>query len=131
MANDVYETPSSELSDGPDPIEFNFGTLNIWRKIYLILVWLSTLGLIAIMLLGASETSDGLGTGLIVLICAIPLAITYWTHWAICKREKGHLLALAIINLFPGLNLIGCLIMVWIRSVSVKEIERNEAQNTV
>jgi hypothetical protein len=52
------------------------------------------------------------------------LGYAYWTQWAIVKRNVSHITTLAILNLIPGGNIIGCLIMFSIRGVTVNELKR-------
>lgn len=126
--SDVYQIPKANLEEGRATLKANFKSLNFWRKLYLVLNWLFALGLIVgwFFLMIASDQDTGqqsLDVIVSAVLGAMILGFTIWTHWAIVKRRVGHLTAITILNLIPFGNILGCLIMLSIRRVTVKEHE--------
>lgn len=101
------------------PKDFPYDTLNTWRKAYLLLNWLATAfpALILISVAGSYGMKYGLAA-LVVAIAAIAFAI--WIHLAVCNRKVGQLTAIAIISLL-SFNIIGFIIILWIRKISKVE----------
>ena len=93
-----------------------YDTLNSWRKAYLLVNWLVTTipALILISNAGAYGIKYGSAAAVIAL-AAIVFAI--WIHLAVCNRKVGQLTAIAIISLL-SLNIIGFIIILWIRKIS-------------
>jgi archaellum biogenesis protein FlaJ (TadC family) len=102
-------------------LEAKFSTLNIWRKIYLGLLWAAT-ALITLLLVFVVLVNKDHVVGIFsIILVGFLLVMSSWTHWAVTRRDIDHITALAVINLFPCMNILGCLIMVSIRRVTVKE----------
>jgi len=124
--SNIYQAPQAELKAVVKPdLEASFKTLGFWRKLYLAVIWIFALGLFAIMAsISLEQEAKTAADPLIVLIImAITLGMTYWSHVAMVKRNVSHLTTLSILNLFPGGNLLGCLIMFAIRQTSKTEQE--------
>ncbi len=126
----AYKKPQSNLVR-PGEVDFTFGNLGIWRKIYLSLNWAITLIASLSMLLPlfvASTDNVPAGVGIwqlivnIVIIVLI-LSYAYWFHVAVTRRNVLQLLILAIIQIVPLLNPISLVILLAIRSTSKKEVE--------
>lgn len=122
----LYSTPEADVSGEKPKLVASFGTLNFWRKAYLVLMWFGTacilLGVGAILTLPELDDTFNMGIEFFIMFLLIA-GISLWTHIAIVKRLNGQIVALAIINLFPLLNLIGLLIMLSILRVTKKERE--------
>ncbi len=103
-------------STGKETRAANFDTLNGWRKAYIVFNWI-VCGVYTLMLFNAGDT---IGAFLVV----VSIGFAYWVHVSIAKRKLNHITAIAVLTLFPGLNILGCLILVWIRQVTKKEIEQ-------
>ncbi|MES9946100.1 MAG: hypothetical protein ABW080_14185 [Candidatus Thiodiazotropha sp.] len=131
METNPYSTPKSVLVKDTDAISIStsFSSLNFWRKLYLIFLWTISIMLavgFAATITEAEKTNIPITIGLAALV----LGFAYWTHWAVVKRNVGHITILAIINLIPGGNIIGCLIMFSIRGVTVNELKRYNLKDT-
>lgn len=130
-----YAAPAASLATATkQSIVFSWSNLNGWRKAYLILSWVvvgfMTLGLAIAALFPSAETAGS--NSLFMLFIAITmLAFTGWTHVAIVRRNIGQLTTLTILNLIPLFNPIACLLMLWIRRVSVHEREQFEESTAV
>jgi hypothetical protein len=120
-----YSPPQSILEKKSDALTLSasFSTLNFWRKLYVVFSWTINILLAALFTVTITE-SDKNNIPIAIGLAAFLLGTAYWTHWAIVKRNVGHITTLAILNLIPGGNIIGCLIMFSIRSVTVNELER-------
>lgn len=120
MENSPYAPPASDVELEDQVLQASFATLNIWRKIYIVLVWVVSVATAGILLSAMGKAE--LGYDLLLVGLSIVMMVTaYWNHWAIAKRKIGHITAIAILNLIPGGNIVGCLIMFSIRRVTVKE----------
>ena len=129
MTDTPYTPPRADLVTESNRLEPRFATLNIWRKIYLVIVWIVTVVFVlGAGLIIANPKQDDLLLATVV-VTVLLLCHSYWTHWAVVNRRVGHLTAIAILNLFPGANIVGCLIMFAIRQVSVKEREQYTIEN--
>ena len=128
MENSPYAPPTAELRVDENVLETSFATLNIWRKIYLVFIWIATLLSAGMMGMVALEDSELIIVG--VVLAALIVGFTYWTHWAIVRRKVGHITAIAILNLIPGGNIVGCLIMFAIRHVTVNEHKNYKIENS-
>lgn len=122
--SDVYSAPNSELSKKEEK-SASFSSLNFWRKFYIVLIWLGSL-LTSTLFIWAAVGSPELSIGFSVGFSLVILGVTYWHHHAIVSRNLTQITLLAILNLIPLANLIGCLIMVSIRRVTKKEREEYE-----
>jgi hypothetical protein len=123
-----YAAPAASLATATkETIVFSWSNLNGWRKAYLILSWvvvgMMTLALVSAAMLPSPEPA-GSNSLLKLFIAITMLAFTAWTHIAIVRRNIGQLTTLTILNLIPLFNPIACLLMLWIRRVSVKEREQ-------
>ena len=124
MEQNPYSPPESKLEKS-DVLVLRacFSTLNFWRKLYLVLSWTINI-LLAAGVTVAITKSDMSNIPIAIGLAVYFLGIAYWTHWAIVKRNVGHITTLAILSLVPGGNIIGCLIMFSIRGVTVNELKR-------
>ncbi|MES9970702.1 MAG: hypothetical protein ABW092_11770 [Candidatus Thiodiazotropha sp.] len=131
METNPYSTPKSEVVKESDAISINasFSSLNFWRKLYLVFIWTISIAM-SIAFLATMTKSDTANIPVIIGLAALILGFAYWTHWAIVKRNVGHITILAIINLIPGGNIIGCLIMFSIRGTTVNELKRFNLRDT-
>ncbi|MET0051602.1 MAG: hypothetical protein ABW095_11055 [Candidatus Thiodiazotropha sp.] len=124
MELNPYSPPESDLEPhNALTIQGSFTTLNFWRKLYIVIIWVIHILLLAILaatMPGTEISSISIMIGLSVFL----LGSAYWNHWAIATRNVGHITTLAILNLVPGGNIVGCLIMFSIRSVTVDELKR-------
>ncbi|MBH0039785.1 hypothetical protein [Pseudoalteromonas sp. SWN166] len=109
---------SKELNLG-----YSFTTLGIWRKIYLWFMWIITILISGAILKLSSDSEAGIAAVIVALSAVI--GFMYWAHWAISKRKVGHITVLAVLNLIVGGNIIGCIIMFFIRHTTVKEMENS------
>jgi len=130
-----YAAPAASLATATkETIVFSWSNLNGWRKAYLILSWVGV-GIMTLALVSAAmapSAESGGSNALFMLFIAITmLAFTGWTHVAIVRRNIGQLTTLSILNLIPLFNPIACLLMLWIRRVSVKEREQFEESTAV
>ncbi|MDH5434572.1 MAG: hypothetical protein OEY19_11555 [Gammaproteobacteria bacterium] len=125
MDNSPYAPPESDVLSNNRVLELTFASLNIWRKVYLGLNWFIVIIISLLFMVslfdGAAKSGDEV---FLFIITAIVAGFTYWTHWAVVERQVGHITAISIINLILGGNLISFLIMLSIRSISVKEREQ-------
>ncbi|MEL7979978.1 hypothetical protein AAG584_08025 [Vreelandella titanicae] len=100
---------------------FNFSSLGLGRKTYLIIIWLFT---IAIIWVGASdlikEPADDVPVAVYVLLLFLFLASACWKHYAIVKRKTTQLLIMGILNLLY-LNILDAIFIFLFRSISKKE----------
>jgi len=122
----VYSSPTSDIQE-TETKELTFKTLGFWRKLYLVLNWLTVIlagvGVVFSVLLGGDQAGINL-TSLVSIgvVLVLFVAYTYWLHVAVSRRQKGALTALTIIQIIPFMNPISALIMYAIRSTSVKEL---------
>jgi len=125
--NNPYKPPSSEIDGSKSKLVMSFGTLNFWRKFYLCLVWLFALLAFVIIFVGLVAGSDN-GVGAIsvfqLLVVLLVPVMALWTHYAVVNRSSDQIVALAIINIIPFGNIIGCLITISIWRVTKKELEK-------
>lgn len=117
----VYDAPNASLSTNNSK-KASFTSLNFWRKLYLVLMWIGTT-LMTIAFIGAGIDSPEVSIIHSGLFASLMLGFTYWHHRAIVSRNLKHITILAVLNLIPLGNLIGCLIMFSIRRVTKKELE--------
>lgn len=120
----IYNTPESELSGRSVPL--NYASLGKWRKIFLIINWILAIGFIFSAFFSLIGINGINITQLTVSL--LGFAQICWLHWAVCKRNIKHLLIIALIQLFPMLNPISCIILLVIRSTSKEEISADQAQ---
>lgn len=120
----IYQPPEAELKTLKKPdLEATFKTLGFWRKLYLVFIWGVSLFIFAVMAMVSleNEAKSGADSLIVLILMAITLGMTYWSHVAIVKRNISHLTTLSILNLFPAGNVVGCLIMFAIRQTSKTE----------
>ena len=98
-----------------------FNSLNFWRRAYLILLWAFTMSIFAAMVFIHFFGNSGIKSGHLVL-AALLVLLTAWTHYAIVNRKIIHLKLIAMINLIPFFNIIGTLITLSIIKVTREEI---------
>ena len=101
---------------------FTYANLNIWRKLYLSLLWLGV-SLVSLGLITKFNIDESSVDPILILLVVIFILFTYWTHYAVTKRKITQIKWLAFLNLIPFANLIGLLIMLSILRVSKIEIE--------
>ena len=120
----MSEAAGIDAGDGPatEELEAAFSTLGFWRKLYLVVLWLGT-AFLAWILVAATFEPGFEYTGITLGIAALTVAFSSWTHWAVVRRRVGHITAIAVLNFVPGGNIVGSLIMLSIRRVSVREPE--------
>ena len=122
-----YKAPSSEIDGSKKALVMSFSTLNFWRKLYLCFVWLGALLVLASVVVGlAAGARNGMSCISIwqLLIVLLIPTMAFWTHYAVTQRSSDQIVALAIINLIPFGNIVGCLIMLSIWRVTKKEREQ-------
>jgi hypothetical protein len=92
--------------------DWPYDSLNAWRKTYLCLNWMVT-SLSAFII-----TSE---FGLFLLpIGVVMIAFASWIHIAVCNRKVHQITAVALLSLLYG-NVMGCIILLWIRKISLNE----------
>ena len=84
-----------------------------------------TAGLLIAVLNEAIPSRVPILVGVVILI----IGLAFWNHWAITKRRVGQITAIAIMNLIAGGNVIGCLIMISIRRVTLNEHKKYIIKN--
>jgi len=105
-----------------DTPNFSYSNLNIWRRLYLALLWFGISLLVLGSAMKAFQEPGSITVGVAILIAALTL-FAYWTHIAISKRNLFHLKIIAFLNLIPFANIIGLLIMLSIIRVTKNELE--------
>lgn len=102
--------------------EFTFGSLNLWRKFYLVLSWgMASLFWMFTVWLYVTGEIEASAAGLIYL-SAIILLLASWTCYAVARRKLSQLKWLAFLHFIPFGNLIGALIMLSIIRVTKNEL---------
>ena len=103
---DVYKAPQAQLDMGRRTIEYTFASLGMGRKIVLVLLLiLDGLFLVfsfGLLFFGGREFA-------FVLILAYIFLLVY-VYKCTLKRQAGYLVLLAILHLFPGVNLLSFLL---------------------
>ncbi|MPW27865.1 hypothetical protein F9L16_02505 [Agarivorans sp. B2Z047] len=107
--------------------KWTFSSLGIWRKILLILIWLSTSVLIAgalIWLIAPEIMGEELGYSVWVLIAMVSIVFVYslWIHTAVVQRKTGQLIAIGIVQIIPLANPIGALFIFLAYFTSKREV---------
>lgn len=115
-----YTSPESDL-EVMQELELTFATLSFWRKLYIVLIWVSS-AFIALILLVAYLNTDDFPIIAALIMGGLMIGLTYWHHYAIVKRDMTQITILAVINFVPLGNFIGCLIMIAIRRVTRNEL---------
>jgi len=98
------------------PKDYPYDTLNSLRKFYLLVNWLVIVfpAFILISNAGTYRMKFALAA---VLIALVAIAFAIWIHLAVCNRKVDQLFAIAVISLL-SLNIVGFLIILWIRKIS-------------
>lgn len=122
--NQIDKTQNPVLTDGKS-IEFTFSSLGIWRKIFLVVNWIVSIFLVAVLLFFTFSENKQIDVNLAVVVFAILclLGYSYWLHVAVSKRKVGHLAILLITQIVPFGNPIGALMLFAIRSTSKSELK--------
>ena len=98
---------------------FSFSTLNVWRQLYVVLVWMAhigaAVGLLALTFFGGSKFLP-----LIIVASALLIAAAWLTHVAVCTRHSGLQTTVLVLNLVA--NPVGALIMLSIMRVTKIEL---------
>lgn len=104
-------------------MSYTFSNLNLWRKVYLIFVWVSALLTFLFFMWAIFLDSESpLAFGYITIPLGLSL-FALWKHYAIINRKLGQIYFLAIISFIPLMSLIGALIMLSIARVTKKELK--------
>lgn len=91
MEKPPYSPPTAQLetNDPKEILAADFSTLNIWRKIFLIILWCYCgIATATLCYMYVDSGNEVLSLGMIIFIWFFLLAITYWTHWAIVKKSR-------------------------------------------
>ncbi len=124
METNPYSPPESNLeSDNAITIRASFSTLNIWRKLYIVFTWTFHIFVAALLAITVTQSNKS-NAPIMIGLSAYLLGVAYWNHWAIVTRNVSHITTLAVLNLIPSGNILGCLIMFSIRRVTVNERKR-------
>ncbi|MDZ7925125.1 MAG: hypothetical protein U5M23_13975 [Marinagarivorans sp.] len=120
----IYETPQSKIiiSDG---FEFTFSSLGIWRKIYLVWIWVVALffALVTIaILIGAVPLKEVSKVEFTLFISAL-IGHTIWLTYATVSRKVGQLWMLSLLSLFPLISPIGAVIIASIATASKRDLK--------
>jgi len=117
------QSPNSDL-EKIQLFEFSFNNLGIWRKIYIYLNWFFFLAYSIVAMYVIWDKNPEFDPGIMMLMIPIVIAYAFWIHIAISKRKINQLRTLALIQLFPFFNLLGCFIFFAIRSTSKQEVRQ-------
>ena len=98
-----------------------FKSLNGLRKYYLILLWAITISVFSTIVFLYLTNSHKITFGTVVL-SALFVALTAWTHNAIINRKIIHIKIIAFINLIPFFNIVSTILMLSIADTTRKEI---------
>ena len=118
MATEINQ--SSVIKD-----EFNFLTLGIWIKLYLVALCAFSL-ILSIVMVSIVIKKGGVHPAALVVAVSGLCGYAYWHLWAVSRRKVKHITILAVLNLIIGGNILGCLMMFFIRQSAVKEISSNK-----
>ena len=123
--NDIYKSPQSVVSE-PKSINLTFSSLGIWRKVFLVVIWLF-LGLLVLsgiaVILTEEISPSGPSPIPTLILIALLIPYTIWIHVAIIRRKVTQLRIIFAFQIFPLMNPIGALIMWAIGTTSKKELE--------
>lgn len=116
----IKTNQSSAIKD-----EFNFSTLGIWIKLYLVALCAFSL-ILSIVMVSIAIKKGGVHPAALVAAVSGLCGYAYWHLWAVSRRKVKHITTLAVLNLIIGGNILGCLMMFFIRQSTVKEISSNK-----
>ncbi len=124
--SEIYSPPNSPLLEN-ESIELTFSSLGIWRKVYLILNWISVLLIIILGNIGVFFGEPGNQTASPLYFLSTFLMIyAIWAHTAIIGRRVTQLRVLCFIQIIPFLNPISAIIFWAISSTSKAEIQESQ-----
>jgi len=125
----IYSAPTANVEIKEK--EFSFFTLGIWRKIYLIMLWLvvllssSAVFMSTFVDVGQKSKGNPIVSIVFILLC---FGYGYWVHSSVVKRNVFQLRLLCFLQIIPLMNPVSALIMWAIGSTSKKEIEAEKTK---
>lgn len=121
--SDNYAPPNAKLLIN-ERVNLTFLSLGIWRKIYLILNWVSILLIVILMNIGmvVGQSADKAVTPL-YMVSTVLIIFAVWAHSAIVGRRVTQLRVLCFIQIIPFMNPLGAIIFWAISSTSKTEIK--------
>lgn len=114
------QSTSSEAKPQSNDRQFSFASLGVWRKTYLVMLWVVNLLLVGFIAESIFDESGKLDSSALYIPVFI-LGFTFWNHLAIVKRNTKQLKIILFFHIIV-LNVVTFLITWSILTTSKKEV---------